>query len=145
MDKIEKKTAIAIVVPVLLAFLFCGLWLTGRQDGVNFKMVCLASADNCMTEIEDFKANGNEDSYWRAVAEFRVFGQTYIAHIGRYSGDYSWFTDIYAFLTADPDLGKANIDKLDAAMKELSVTISSEKGFTLLEELLETFKAAYEE
>ena len=141
MEKYEKGLIIALGVAVILAFVFCGMWISGKQESGNVEMICYVSAENCLAELEEHMDSGDTGAYWRGVAEFRAFSQSFLTLMSGISSEYNWYSELYVYLTAYPERGMENVELFAKAMDAIAEEPYGSEGPVLLEQLYEIIKS----
>lgn len=126
-----------LVVFLCASVVFCALWQKEKHDRSDMELLCQASAAQCLDALEDYSATGSQVSFNNAMADFRVFMQSY--HLLTEDTDSNmeciYFNEVYGSMVCAPEKIDASLDALIGAMKLLSQDIYDYTGHNLMYDL----------
>lgn len=120
-----------------LSVVFCGLWLYEKNDRAEMEQLCQAAAASSRDAFQEYRDHGNEDAYWRAVADFRTFEQAYFAlePDGAASAEYIFCNTVYGALVGSSEDAKKNLDELIVVMTTVAADIYDPNGYIQMADL----------
>ena len=112
----------------LNAILFCLLRIE-KQNDEKLEAICKTFAYSAKEQFADYAEQGNDASYWKGVAEFRGYMQSYHLQMeDEGGGDYIWLSQLYGNLLLEKDRVSMYMEELRKALRLLSEDIYSHNG-----------------
>ena len=131
----KKRFTAAIAVLTILAVLFCGLWLSEKNDLSEMEYLCQSNATQALTDFVRYKETGSEGNYWYGVSNYKAFMNTWLAIEGGSSAEYIWCNSVYGYMVLSPEEVQAHIDELLIAMEIIGTDYTNPNGYLRISEL----------
>jgi len=139
-----KKRLLIIIIVCLLAttVIFFGLWQQEKNNQAEMTSLCQASAASATNFFSNYQANGVDSDYWHAVAEFRVFEQSYgmLAEGTNKQANYTFSNEVYGYLVLYPERSKKHIDEIIDVMAIIAKDVTDGAGFVRMADLRNNIK-----
>lgn len=129
----KKWMTVSLVCALVAAIALFFMWKLEKSNREDVEFVCQASAIHAYEDFRSFQDTKDQGCYWRGVAEFRTFMQTYFV-VGDMMDEgsntnYLWCEELYGRMTNSPDKVQEKLDDLIAAMELLAEDMKDENGF----------------
>lgn len=120
-----------------LSVLFFVLWIAEVQDKSELALLVKTNAKAVRAGFVDFQSSGEEPDYWRAVADFKAFEQTYSLYCEKAGRPESGAqcSVIAGVLSTDPEKAKPYLEEIYDHMRFWVYSLGSEKSYTRMAEL----------
>ncbi len=130
-----KKTTALILALTVAAAVFCGLWLSEKNDRSELETLAQFSAAEALRCFEDYAAGGSEGSYRDGTAKFRAFLHAWLALSEETPAEYTWFNSVYGFMILHPEQVQLYTEELLAAMRLLGADFTDPNAALRISEL----------
>lgn len=131
----KKRFTAVIAALTMLAVVFCGLWLSERNDLSEMEYLCQSNAMQALSDFKQYKETGSEGNYWYGVSNYKSFMNTWLAMEGGGSAEYSWCNSVYGYMVLSPEAVQAHIDELLTAMEIIGTDYTNPNGYLRISEL----------
>ena len=131
----NKRSLVLLSLVLAAAIVFCGLWIYEKNDKSDMKDLCQYNAEQAMAEFNRYKSSNAGGDYWKGVANFKAFLNSWLTMEGKSSADYLWCNSVYGFMVLQPEAVQENIDMLLAAMERIGNDYTDPNGYLKMQEL----------
>lgn len=131
----NRKWSIVFVVTLIAAIIFCSLWIYERNDISDLEALCQYNAAQALAGFQNFESSTSEGEYWKGVANFKAFLNTWLTVEEKGSAEYLWCNSVYGYMVLQPEAVQDNIDALLTAMDIIGKDYSHPNGYLRMQEL----------
>jgi hypothetical protein len=141
---VKKRLAIiAIFCLLITTAVFFGLWQSEKNNLSDVRQLAQISAASALDKFEEYRITNDESDYWYAVAEFRLFEQTYhrlVEQTTNKDGNYLFCNEVYGYLVLYPERSQSHINEIIDVMTILADNVTDDNGYLRMSDLRNTIQ-----
>lgn len=133
---VNKIWIVAFVIALAAAAVtFAGFWICEKNDNSEIEQLCQINAAQALSDFRQHESSNSLGDYWKGVANFKAFLNTWLTIEGKSSAEYLWCNSVYGFMVLQPEKVQQHMDKVLEALELIGKNYTDPSGYHRIQEL----------